>query len=136
MRQVIYRSISTAASGRAADDAPEILKVAHGLNGVDGITGILYVEGRNFLQVIEGEAESIASLLERLLADPRHKDVTILSDISTSEREFGDWTMLQRDPVDDMASFKADDFDERMRVLLFTASPQTVEHFSRLALAA
>ncbi|QKR99660.1 BLUF domain-containing protein [Sphingomonas sp. CL5.1] len=136
MRQVIYRSISTAASGLAADDAPEILKVAKALNGVDGITGILYIDGQNFLQVIEGEAESIAGLLERLLADPRHMDIAILSDTSIDEREFGDWTMVQRDPVDDIGGFKADDFDERMRVLLFTASPQTVEHFSRLALAA
>ncbi len=136
MRQVIYRSTTTAPSGRAAEDTPEILKSAQALNGVDGISGILYVEGPHFLQVIEGGAESIASLLERLFADRRHKDIIILSDKNVDHREFGDWTMIQRDPVDDVAGYKVDDFDERMRVLLFTAAPETIAHFSRLALAA
>mgnify|MGYP001094798341 FL=1 len=136
MRQVIYRSTTTALSGRAADDAAEILKAAQALNGVDGISGILYVEGADFLQVIEGSAESITGLLERLFADHRHKDITTLSDTNIDHREVGDWTMILRDPVDDIAGFKADDFDERMRVLLFTASPKTVMYFSRLAHAA
>ena len=130
MRQIIYRSVTTAPSGRAADDIPAILREAVARNGLEGITGLLYTEQDSFLQVIEGPEESILSLLQSLEADDRHRDLQILLDQPIDRREFGDWTMACRDRRE-----SSDAFDERMRVLLAGVSDETVRYFRALAVA-
>lgn len=128
MRQVIYRSTTTAVSGTAAEDIPAILYDARARNGLEGITGLLYSERESFLQVIEGHDECVEDMLTRLEADSRHCDIRILVDREIDEREFGDWTMAYRDRRESV-----DDFDDRMRVLLAGVSPQTANHFRALA---
>ncbi len=127
MRQVIYRSTTTAVSGRAADDIPSILRQAVARNGIDGITGLLYTEDNCFLQAIEGPSDSMSDLLARLYSDDRHRDLTILVDRSIPRREFGDWTMIYRDRRE-----SNDAFDDRLRVLLAGVSDETVRHFRAL----
>jgi hypothetical protein len=128
MRQIVYRSTSTADSRRAADDIPGILRQAVARNGIDGVTGLLYTEGDAFLQAIEGPPESMSELLERLHADDRHRDLEILVDRPIEAREFGDWTMIYRDRRE-----TADMFGDRLRVLLSGVSEDTVSHFRMLA---
>jgi hypothetical protein len=130
MRQVIYRSITTAPSGRAADDIPGIIYDAVARNGLEGITGLLYCEADSFLQVIEGHEDSVEELLERLYLDERHRGLTILSDRAIDEREFGDWTMAYRDRRESI-----DAFDDRMRVLLAGVSRETSDYFRALVAA-
>lgn len=127
MRQIIYRSITTSESGRAADDIPDIVREATARNGLEGITGLLYAEEDAFLQAIEGPADSMSDLMERLENDARHRDLTILVDRSILEREFGDWTMIYRDRRESI-----DAFDDRLRVLLAGVSDETVRHFRAL----
>jgi hypothetical protein len=128
MRQIIYRSTTTAPSGRAADDIPGILREATARNGIEGITGLLYTQDDCFLQAIEGPEESVADLLAGLNGDDRHRDITILVDRAIDQREFGDWTMAYRDRRESV-----DAFDERMRVLLAGVSDATVDYFRALA---
>jgi hypothetical protein len=127
MRQIIYRSTTTAGSGRAADDVPGILRQAVARNGIEGITGLLYTEDDAFLQAIEGPAESMSDLLARLYQDGRHRQLEILVDRPVERREFGDWTMIYRDRRESI-----DAFDDRLRVLLAGVSDETVEHFRAL----
>jgi hypothetical protein len=127
MRQIIYRSLTTSDSGRAAADIPGILRQAVARNGIEGITGLLYTEEDAFLQVIEGPEESIVNLLYSLQVDVRHRDLTILVDRPIDMREFGDWTMVYRDRRESV-----DAFDERMRVLLSGVSDETVRYFRAL----
>lgn len=128
MRQVIYRSSTTAESGQASDDIAAIIQDASARNGLEGITGLLYAEEDSFLQVIEGHDDSVEDLLDRLEADPRHRAIRILTDRQIAEREFGDWTMAYRERREHV-----DDFDDRMRVLLAGVSPQTANYFRALA---
>ena len=127
MRQIIYRSRTTAATGRAAEDIPSILRQAVARNGIDGITGLLYTEVDAFLQAIEGPSDSMADLLARLYNDDRHRDITILVDRPITRREFGDWTMIYRDRRE-----SSDAFDDRLCVLLAGVSDETVRHFRAL----
>jgi hypothetical protein len=127
MRQIVYRSITTAPSGRAADDIPGIVQDALARNGLEGITGLLYCEDDSFLQVIEGHDDSIDELLDRLEADKRHRGLRILTDREIAEREFGDWTMAYRDRRESV-----DDFDKRLRVLLAGVSRETADYFRAL----
>jgi len=130
MRQIIYRSTTTADSGRAADDIPGILRQAVARNGIDGITGLLYTEDDAFLQAIEGPSQSTSDLLARLYSDDRHRDLRILIDRPIARREFGDWTMIYRDRRE-----SSDAFDDRLRVLLAGVSDETVGYFKALQLA-
>jgi hypothetical protein len=130
MRQIIYRSTTTADSGRAADDIPGILRQAVARNGIDGITGLLYTEADAFLQAIEGPSQSTSDLLARLYSDDRHRDLRILVDRPIARREFGDWTMIYRDRRE-----SSDAFDDRLRVLLAGVSDETVGYFKALQLA-
>jgi len=127
VRQIIYRSITTSANGRAADDIPDIVREAAPRNGLEGITGLLYTEDDSFLQAIEGPDDSVSDLMARLETDPRHRDLTILVDRSIADREFGDWTMIYRDRRESI-----DAFDDRLRVLLAGVSDETVRHFRAL----
>ena len=127
MRQVVYRSITTTPSGRAADDIPAIVQDASARNGLEGITGLLYCEEDSFLQVVEGHDDSVEELLGRLETDPRHRNLRILTDRPIAEREFGDWTMAYRDRRESI-----DDFDARLRVLLAGVSGETADFFRAL----
>ncbi|MBN8814662.1 MAG: BLUF domain-containing protein [Sphingomonas sp.] len=127
MRQIVYRSTTTAPSGRAADDIPSIVQDAAVRNGLEGVTGLLYSEGESFLQAIEGHDDSVEELLDRLAVDPRHRDLRILSDRQIDEREFGDWTMVYRDRRE-----STDAFDDRLRVLLAGVSHETASYFRAL----
>jgi len=127
MRQIVYRSTTTADSGRAADDIPGILRQAVARNGIDGITGLLYTQESEFLQAIEGPVDSMSDLLARLHDDGRHRKIEILVDRPIERREFGDWTMIYRDRRESV-----DAFDDRLRVLLSGVSDETVRHFRAL----
>jgi hypothetical protein len=127
MRQIVYRSTTTASSGRAADDIPDIMRQAAARNGLEGITGLLYSEDDIFLQVIEGPLDSMSDLVARLYDDDRHCDLKILVDRPIAQREFGDWTMIYRDRRESI-----DAFDDRLRVLLAGVSDETVRYFRAL----
>lgn len=127
MRQVIYTSITTNPSGCAKDDCVPILRQAAVRNGLDGITGLLYSQDAEFLQALEGPDDSIADLIESLEADPRHRDLRILLDRQTEEREFGDWMMVHRERRESV-----DSFDKRLHALLLGVSPETAEYFRAL----
>ena len=127
MRQIVYRSITTADSGRAADDIPDIVRQAAARNGIEGITGLLYAEDDIFLQVIEGPSDSMSDLIARLCDDGRHRELTILVDRPIAQREFGDGTMIYRDRRESI-----DAFDDRLRVLTTGVSNETVRHFRAL----
>lgn len=125
MRQVIY--ISTAAAGQAVD-ADAILKTSRRNNARDGISGLLYFDGKRFLQALEGQAGVIDAALARIDADARRRAIVILSDREVPAREFGDWTMAYRAPGMD-----ADRFVQRVGDLVAGASDTVRATFNGFA---
>lgn len=87
-RQLFYTSRSA-----PGVDVDCILQQSRHNNAVDGITGLLWHDGSHFLQVIEGPESSVAATYARIANDPRHSELTILSDRSLGTREFGYWSM-------------------------------------------
>lgn len=57
------------------------------------ITGLLLLLGDRFVQVLEGPATSVNALFRKIVADPRHRDVQIVSYESIAEPCFSDWSM-------------------------------------------
>ncbi|MDQ2818540.1 MAG: BLUF domain-containing protein, partial [Candidatus Eremiobacteraeota bacterium] len=87
-----------------------ILQQSRHNNAIDGITGLLWSDGRSFMQAFEGPRASVAATFDRIEKDERHHSLTILSDIIIEKREFGDWVMMHRRRDD-----PPDLFDARMR---------------------
>jgi len=113
MRQIVYVSESTV-TGNETDLAAIFNQSRHN-NAIDGITGLLWFEGKWFLQVFEGPEESVEPALARIQGDKRHTNIHILVDRSISERDFGTWTMEHFRPGEHV------DADARMRRLLYNA---------------
>jgi Sensors of blue-light using FAD len=87
-----YLYISTAPTlGR--EDVDAILATSARNNPARGITGLLLFNGRNFLQLIEGEEGAVAALMERITADPRHSGVSVLDHRAIAARTCPDWAM-------------------------------------------
>ena len=125
MLQLVY--ISSANPAGAIDVAP-ILQASRRNNVRDGLSGLLYADGRRFLQVLEGEPEAVEAAFARISADPRHRAVVVLSRREIATREFGDWAMAHRAPGDD-----ADAFIARIDTLASGASPDVRATFTSLA---
>lgn len=89
--QVIYSSVSS--TPMQQEDLEDILERAQLNNARSGITGALvYVDGC-FLQVLEGEAEAVQSLMKRISVDLRHETVSVLQAQPVAAAAFADWRM-------------------------------------------
>lgn len=87
-----YLYISTAPT-LSREEVEAILATSARNNPARRITGLLLFNGRNFLQLLEGEDAEVASLMERITADPRHAGVSVLDKRSIAARACPDWAM-------------------------------------------
>ncbi|MBE7953227.1 BLUF domain-containing protein [Microbacterium oxydans] len=74
----------------------QLLAVCRRLNDGRGITGMLLHRDGRFIQVLEGQADTIAGLVDTIRRDSRHRDLRVLLTQSITERRFPDWTMGYR----------------------------------------
>ncbi|MFN3669203.1 MAG: BLUF domain-containing protein [Brevundimonas sp.] len=65
----------------------------------DGVTGCLAQPDGHFVQVIEGVKGQVDSLLDRIRADDRHEQMTVLGRWTVSGRLFIGWAMARPDPT-------------------------------------
>ncbi|WP_052768900.1 BLUF domain-containing protein [Aurantiacibacter marinus] len=90
MHQVLY--ISTAPN--LSDDAVKsILKQSQRNNPQHEITGFLLYNGRNFMQLLEGEDAHLTALLRKLSVDVRHTGIVRLAHENVRGRICPDWSM-------------------------------------------
>jgi hypothetical protein len=85
--------LSRPAAGLANHDIQQILLAARQKNWRLNLTGCLLFSGQHFAQVLEGPAEAVSSLLERLRRDPRHTDLRVLVTRPVPTRAYADWAM-------------------------------------------
>ena len=90
-KSLTYTSLARAELSTAEVSA--IYQTARHLNVLDGITGLLVYNGRNFLQVVEGAESAIDDLVRRLRADPRHSALNVEDERYIEPREFPQWAM-------------------------------------------
>jgi hypothetical protein len=70
-----------------------IVSTARSRNKEDNITGALLFTGAGFAQILEGPREVVERTFDRVAADRRHADVTVLCFTPTAQRSFPDWPM-------------------------------------------
>nr|WP_184059913.1 BLUF domain-containing protein [Sphingomonas aerophila] len=93
VRRVVYISKSRVGSDPTELDA--IVARSSALNNVAGVTGMLWSNDACFAQVLEGEHDAVDETMKRILADPRHFDVELVSDRTVTRRLFGEWAMIR-----------------------------------------
>ena len=91
LSQLIYTSDVPAEGVKGG--AVAILDVARAKNAAAGISGILVFDTRSFLQCLEGSREDVSDTYNRIAADSRHRNVTVLAFTDIDERAFPDWSM-------------------------------------------
>ena len=74
-----------------------ILHASRRNNERDGLTGALVVSDRHFLQVLEGGRSGVGRCLERIMRDPRHEAIEVVSTGEVPYRLFAAWTMHRID---------------------------------------
>ena len=74
-------------------DIEDILSVARTENAKDGVTGLLCFNRKYFLQCLEGSRSKVNATYRKILNDPRHSDIVLLSYDEISVREFDNWHM-------------------------------------------
>jgi blue light- and temperature-responsive anti-repressor len=88
--QVVPDAVTEAGLQRALR---AIVSSARWHNRADTVTGALVYADTGFAQVLEGPREVVERTFDRIAADRRHADVTVLSFTPTQRRSFPDWPM-------------------------------------------
>ena len=65
-------------------------------NGAAGVSGLLLVHRHHFLQALEGSAEAVMGIYERIVQDHRHTDIRLLGVNRAERRQFADWALCVR----------------------------------------
>jgi hypothetical protein len=98
MHRVIYTSRSLIGADTTALDA--IVAQSNSRNTATGITGVLWSDGENFAQVLEGAHNEVGATMDRIRRDPRHTGIQVVLDRAVASRQFGLWAMRQADDAE------------------------------------
>lgn len=91
MHHIIYMSRSVKPLSDA--ELRLLLEQARNANEEQNITGALVYGDGQFMQVIEGQESTLATLYAKLLDDPRHINIVKLADKQITQRSFSNWSM-------------------------------------------
>lgn len=91
MKRVLY--FSTAHADITETEVNGIVSAAKAKNTACNVTGALAYNGRNFCQLIEGEAETVDTLLNTIAQDARHSGFKVMDEKPITARAFPDWSM-------------------------------------------
>jgi len=92
LERLVYESTATGSTGSIGNLAV-ILAESQRNNDRDELTGVLAAHRNRYIQVVEGRAQTLDSLLRRLESDPRHRDIVLLGREPIQTRLFGRWSM-------------------------------------------
>ncbi len=92
MKSVIY--ISTRAKNFSDENLHTLVTSCRTRNANDDITGCLVYNGMNFMQLIEGDNDTIDACMARIVKDERHSGVVTVREREIDQRECPDWGMV------------------------------------------
>jgi len=88
---LVYTSVST--QKMSDDDLKYLLERSRAKNQKSNITGMLLYLDPYFIQVLEGEEETIDQIFNTINGDPRHHKVSIIYRQPLDKRYFSNWSM-------------------------------------------
>ncbi len=97
LHRLFYRSRQTTAVAADLDfQVQQIIGASIRRNREVGVTGLLLTVQGHFIQALEGNVDAVRTTYARISADPRHRDLHIISQGSAGQRLFGEWNMCAR----------------------------------------
>jgi|TARA_R110002051_G_scaffold45035_4_gene90885 hypothetical protein len=99
LHRVIYASEAVGTTGGSTLSVAQILGASEPNNRRDHLTSCMMLHRGHILQVIEGGRNDIDRLMQRLLRDPRHTGLRILSDTPIVSRRIELPMILCPDPA-------------------------------------
>ena len=79
------------------DELVDLLTWSRDWNVRHGVTGLLLYRDCAFMQLLEGDEDTVRGLFGRIAADKRHQDVDLMWTTETVRRQFADWSMAFRE---------------------------------------
>lgn len=102
MIQLIYASVATKPLNGM--EIENLRRQSFENNQRDEITGMIITRGDRFLQALEGPQATVEDTFLRIIVDPRHHSLVVLSRRLISRREYGEWEMRFCETIADCAS--------------------------------
>jgi hypothetical protein len=93
--RLIYRSRSRIPSAERRKHLGDLFTEARSKNKRLSVSGALLVSGEWFVQVLEGDAETVRALFATIEQDSRHDSVTLLETQPVAARVFARWAMAE-----------------------------------------
>ena len=133
LKRLIY--ISSAVTELVPAQLRDILNGARANNRKHQVTGLLLYHDGTFIQVLEGQANTVDTTFARIRRNGLHSGILILSQAEVSDRLFAEWHMafaqpnrLLQEEEDGVVAFKTvvddlqslEDRDPRVAILLRT----------------
>lgn len=122
MYRLMY--LSTATVRFSDEELEELLNIARVKNKAKGVTGLLIMKGRSFLQCLEGEEKDVLEIFETISKDKRHDSIIEVIEENEGGRYFPDWSMGYKNinHLDAVRSEKLKDFSEKTNTESFCES--------------
>lgn len=98
---LVYRS--RAVNDLSAGQLRQLTLSSEERNRRESITGIVVYDDSRFFQWLEGPRDSLGRVMHSIRNDPRHTDIEILSERTSSQRAFGAWNMKLAAPSTERA---------------------------------
>ena len=97
----LVQAIYTSRSLISDDQQSQLLAECREKNPKNDVTGVLVSHEEKFLQVLEGPASHIRTLIGKIEKDSRHTEFNLIGISPVSDRNFSDWSMaaLSLDPM-------------------------------------
>lgn len=96
LHRTLYSSRSLIDPDRLADEVDRIIRCSIINNRADGITGLLFIHQGWFVQALEGPADAVEAVLDRIARDSRNEALRIIDAGHADGRLFSDWDMCAR----------------------------------------
>lgn len=93
MHLIIYTSEYVGRAEDIDDVLADIVKRSKINNSEYDITGLLFYHNRRFIQVLEGDKDSLEGLMSILEKDDRHENIQRIIDQTIKKRAFKEWSM-------------------------------------------
>ena len=91
--RLVYASESRLVETNRREELDRILASARRFNDQNGISGFLLATGGAFAQVLEGTEQNVAETYGRIVVDPRHTGLRLLTKEPIAARGFAGWAM-------------------------------------------
>lgn len=93
MLQLCYASHRIDVGNDLLQDLSDILTTARQVNEQNGVVGVLYYAEGCFFQCLEGEAQTVESIFQRISKDSRHEQIYRFPDSQVKQPHFSEWSM-------------------------------------------